>query len=295
MKKLPHNKVVILDNEMCVYCGRKIALGGASEDHVIGRRFVPKGKLAAQWNLIVQACEECNRKKSGLEDDISAITMQANAWGVPADDDPAVALEAKRKGAGSFSRRTRKPVTQSDEEIKFKIPFAPGIECNFTFTAPPQIDSGRVYELASLQLRAIYYFLTYNRETKRGGYWPGHGFFPVLEAPRSDWGNPSHTAFMEAVIGWQPRFVGIGAKGFFKAIIRRHPEAECWAWGIEWNKNYRVVGFFGNQAVAQTVVDTFPPLEETQIVQGPDLRGVFRIETKLEKEHDSLFCWDDEA
>jgi hypothetical protein len=221
--------------------------------------------------------------------------MQAGAWGVPVDDDHALALEAKRKGARSFSRRTGKPVTQSAEEIKLNIPFAPGIECNFTLTTPPQIDSERVYELASLQVRAIFYFMTYNRETKRGGYWPGHGFFPVLEALRSDWGNPLHKAFMEAVIGWKFCFVGIGARGFFKAIIRQHPEAECWSWGLEWNKNYRVVGFFGKQAVAQTVVDTFPPLEETPMVQGSDLCGIFRIETKLEKEHDRLFSWDDKA
>ena len=42
---------------------------------MIGRRFVPKGKLNNQWNLIVRVCIKCNNKKSDLEDDISAISM----------------------------------------------------------------------------------------------------------------------------------------------------------------------------------------------------------------------------
>jgi len=121
------------------------------------------------------------------------------------------------------------------------------------------------------------------------------GFFLVLEAARADWGNLIHKAFMEAVVGWEPRFVGKGADGFFKVIIRRHPEAECWSWGLEWNKNYRVVGFFGEQEAAQAVVNTFPSLEARTILQGPDRYMRFRTETKLDEENDRLFFWNDEA
>lgn len=298
LKEMAFNRVVILKNKTCVYCGREITLEGApdiaDEEHIIGRRFIPRGKLHGQWNLIVQACKVCNRKKSDLEDDISAITMQANAWGTHTDEDQVLAKEAKRKGVNSISRRTGKPVKESAEELKLNVPFAPGVEFKLTFTSPPQIERERIYELARLQLIGFFYFLTYNEETKKGGYWLGD-FFPIPEAPRSDWGNPVHKAFMDAIVEWEPRLFVNTADGFFKAIIRGHPEAECWSWGLEWNKNYRVVGFFGEQETVQTIVNTFPPMEAQTISQGPSHYTRSRSETKLDEEDDKLFLWNDEA
>ena len=218
--------------------------------------------------------------------------MQVNAWGAHAAEAQILAKEAKRKGANSISRRTGKPVTESAEVVKVKLPFATGVDIEFTLTSPPQIDSSRIYELARMQFMGFFSFLTYNRETKRGGYWLG-GFFPMLEAAYSDWGNPVHRVFMDAVVDWEPRFIGNSADGFFKVIIRRHPEAGCWSWGLEWNKNYRVVRFFGEQGVAQAVVNTFPLMEAETIAQRPNRYLKFRIETKLDEENDKLFFWKD--
>jgi hypothetical protein len=59
----------------------------ATDEHVIGRRFVPKNTMFGQWNVILRACRECNTAKSELENDISAITMQPDASGQFAVDD----------------------------------------------------------------------------------------------------------------------------------------------------------------------------------------------------------------
>jgi hypothetical protein len=87
LKSLPPNKAILLDNETCVYCGIELSPEIDTEEHVVGRKFVPKGKLDGEWNLIVHACRACNRKKAELEDDISAITMQPDTLGAHAIDD----------------------------------------------------------------------------------------------------------------------------------------------------------------------------------------------------------------
>lgn len=291
LKKLSGVLPIIFDNETCVYCGIRLTPELDTKEHVIGRRFVPKGKLDGQWNLIVRACKDCNSKKSDLENDISAISMQTDAWGNYSSSDQVLTEEATRKARNSISRRTGKPVKDSSEKLKIKVPFTPGVEFTFNLTSPPQIENHRIYKLARLQLMAFFYWITYNKKTKKGGFWIG-GFFPVLDAIRSDWGNPIHIAFMNSVVNWEPRVLAIGADGFFKVVIRRHPSAVCWSWAVEWNQKYRVVGFFGEKKPAQEVARSFPSLEVSTIPQGPNKHVSFRMECPLEEEKDNLFQWD---
>ena len=62
---------------------------------------------------------------------------------------------------------------------------------------------------------------------------------------------------MEKVESWCVRFYGTAAKGFFRVIIRKHPVDEIWSWAVEWNKSYRVIGFFGSEAKARLVISSF--------------------------------------
>jgi len=261
-----------------------------TKEHVIGRRFVPKGKLDGQWNLIVRACRDCNQIKSDLEDDLSAITMQPDVLGRHGHDDAEVSAEARRKARNAYSRHTRRPVGDSQEHLTIKMSLGPGAEITFDMTAPPQADSQRIFELARMQLMGFFYWITFDRGTRRGGYWIG-GFHPIMEAQRSDWGNAVHRGFMEAVVGWEPRVLAIGADGFFKVIIRRHPSAECWSWALERNQNLRTVGFFGDRTAAEAVVAGFPKLDLKTVAQGPDRFVRYRLETPLPEEEDKLFLW----
>ena len=45
LKSLPDNSVIRLHNVTCVYCGSELTKDITTREHVIGRRFVPKGKL----------------------------------------------------------------------------------------------------------------------------------------------------------------------------------------------------------------------------------------------------------
>lgn len=111
------NKPIRLRNTSCAYCGVTNSADNPLErEHVIGRRFVPKGTLARGWSLQVRACRRCNGEKADLENDISAITLlrghgRAREEGVS----PELII---RKATRSISRRTKKPVAESSEEMR---------------------------------------------------------------------------------------------------------------------------------------------------------------------------------
>lgn len=284
---------ILLNNVTCPYCGSRFGKGEVvrTREHVIGRNFVPRGKLDRQWNLILWACKRCNGHKADLENDLSAISMQPDAGGKHANSDLTLMSEAARKAEKSFSRLTGKPVKASHEKLTFKVPFAPGVAFEFNFTAAPQADSQGVYDLARLQLMGFFYWITFDRSTQKGSFWLA-GFFPVFDTVRSDWGNAIMRAFMDAVVGWEPRVLAIGADEFFKIAIRRYPVAECWSWALEWNKKHRVIGFFGDRAAAENIARGFPRLKVQSIAEGPDSFVQYHVETALPDEEDRLFYWE---
>ncbi|QND60139.1 HNH endonuclease [Mesorhizobium huakuii] len=291
---LPPERPVSLRNQTCVYCGLALSPSNKTREHVIGRRFVPDGKLQGQWNLILNACRPCNSHKADLEDDISAITLQPDSWGRYGHDDVSAIEDAQRKAKDSRSRRTRKAVKDSSEHIKIQGTLGPGINLSFQYSSPPQVDENRAFELARLQLMAFFYMQTYNSETRRGGYWL-HGYHPILTASRSDWGNPLMVGFMRTIESWDCRLLAISANGFFKLITRKHPLAETWAWALEWNQNCRLIGFFGQLDPAQDIVNSLPRLEAKMVYQAPNESLSYRVETPLKEDEDTLFLVFDET
>lgn len=281
-------QVRILRNIRCAYCGNALKPEDRTRDHVIGRKFVPKGKLNAQWNLIVNACRNCNNIKSNLEDDIAAITLMPDPSGKFTHDDVGVVKDAQRRGLKSISRRTRKPVNDSFENFKLEGNLGPDVGVKINFVAPPQIDEMRAFELARLHLTALFFMQTYNSETFEGGWWL-HGFHPIRMLRCEDWGNPIIRSFMASIREWDCRLIVITACGFFKAMTRRHPSADCWAWAVEWNQSHRLFGFFGEREPAQQIVNGFSTAHIHTIFEYPDHSSRFSKETRLSDADDTLF------
>lgn len=291
--ELPVNRALVLDNVTCPYCGNILDENNNTKEHVIGRRFVPKGSLDGSWNLIVRACRRCNSNKSHLENDISAISLSGKMWFGLNNTDQSIVKEAQRKVEKSISDKTGKPVLESQEELIIEVPFAPGVTFKFNMLSPPQIKSERLYELARMQMMAFFYLITFDKKTKRGGFWL-EGFYPLSFAHHADWGNSLHKSFMKAVVKWEPRWQGSTASGFFRSIIRKHPHAECWSWAVEWNKNYRVIGFFGSKEAAEKIVNCFEEPNMTTIKNDKNSYFRYREEVKLSEEDDWLFfVWDE--
>lgn len=286
--KVAPYRPTVLNNCTCPYCGVALSPEIISEEHVVGRRFVPKGKLNGNWNLIANACRPCNGRKSDLEDDISAITLQPDLLGQYGHGDAGAIADAQRKAKGSLSRRTKKTIRDSQERIGLSVNLGTGSDLSFSFIAPSQIDDWRAFELARMQLAALFYMQTYNSETRRGGYWL-HGYHPVMQAARSDWGNSVMIAFAHEIEGWECRLVANTAEGFFRVIIRKHPSAETWAWAIEWNRSRRLIGFFGEREPAQNIVNSFPELRAQIVYQASENSLSYRVETPLSENDDILF------
>ena len=292
MKRSP-NQVIHLHNVSCPYCGVMLTSDTTEKEHVIGRRFVPKGKLNGNWNLIVNACQTCNRMKADLEDDISAITMQPDALGHFGHDDPTGMSEAARKANDSYSRRTKRLVKNSHEQSNLTMSSGHGLSIKFSFTGPPQVDQDRIFQLAQAQLMAFFYLITFQKDDKRGYFWPG-SFYPIMASSRTDWGNAVLRAFSNYVINWEPCFIASNADGFCKIVIRKHPNNICWSWALEWNHSLRVIGFFGDSGIVLEIMDDLPKLEMQEISDGPNATIRFRTETPLtESDDDKLFYWED--
>ena len=243
----PAHKPIRLRNRTCIYCG--VEFGDAicgTDEHVIARRFVPKGTLDRQWNLIARACETCNHEKSQLEDDIAAVSMQPDVFGRFACDDPRLVAEARRKAQNSFSRRTRRPVRDSVETFMMTAPFGLGT-ATFNIITSPQVDMERLEQLAWYHVRAFFYLITYNKDTQAGSPLPGV-FAPLTDARRWDWGNALMRGFMSATRFWHHRILDLlrkSADGRDRRGAPRVPGHRGWkpAWRLRMPATMRMVAW----------------------------------------------------
>lgn len=284
----PSDKAIRINNKTCVYCGKELTSRSRTKEHVIARRFVPKGMMNGQWNLIVWACSRCNRYKAGLEGEMSALSMQPNASGEYADNSYTLMQESARKSAGSHSTLTRKPIRESVHNFEHKLNLGPGLSVTIGGKSPPQPNMDRLYRLAGMQLQAFFYMSSYDETSEMGGFWPGE-FVPCLMVPRTDWGNSWVLDFVRSVRQWKVKVIGNSADGYFRIIVRKLAESSCWAWALEWNKNYRIVGCFGEREVVQPFLDTIPPLECHYMkgAHGEHIR--MRAEKSISEEDDCMF------
>ena len=294
MKFHPPNKRMVLKNQTCAYCHRQFDEELRPEvEHVIGRRFVPRGTLANEWNLIVRSCRACNARKAELENDISAITMLPDEFG-RFESHEVASKEAIRKSS-TISTRTGKPVAESHESIEIQQQLMPGVTIKANMVGGPQIDTERAFDLAFFHVAAFFYRITFDEKSRIGRPIPGVCAAAGL-ARRSDWGNERMLAFQEMTSAWLPRVHGIAAGEYFKIIIRRHPEPDpcLWAWALEWNRNYRLAGFFGDEEKAKTVVSALPRLKGWFAGEGVDKEGrpyrdTMRVDVPLADEEDHYF------
>lgn len=284
MKMIPNNKATKPRSLTCAYCGRvETADARLTDDHVVGRKFVPTGAFATGWSLIVRACDDCNNVKSDLEDDISAITLLPDLG--KTHEEPELAALASRKAAKSVSRKTKKPVAQSYDEGTIKGKLIPAVDVSFGYVMPPQVDAERVMQLARYHVQGFFHMITFDEAVRTGGFIPGE-FGSVNIARRTDWGNSLQRSFADLVLGWDVRVVGEGANGHFKIAIRREPSgAETWSYALEWNRSIRSIGFFGDLETAQQYIDFLDPLRFKQI----DPLHRIREEVALAEEEDFMF------
>lgn len=277
-------KAIRLRNRTCVYCGADSNTHPHQREHVIGRKFVPKGSFQSNdWNLIVSACRRCNHIKSILEGEISAITLQPGLGTTHAD--AALRDLAERKAAKARCEATGKVVRDSKESLHFTFDVGLNARFNLGLIAPARLLRDRVKALAEAHIQGFFYFITYNEALRQGGFLP-NGIVWFAWAQKEDWGNLHFSAFSTLTEHWICRVSGTAAAGFFRIAIKRDPSAQLlWSFALEWNRNCRVIGFFGDKNAAEEYTLAFPAFEWTSI----DERHRMRFETPLKGSEDILF------
>ncbi len=164
-----------------------------------------------------------------------------------------------------------------------------------TAVGPAHVVVERIQRLASMQMTAFFYLLTYDAAAKVGRFYPGV-FGMATYARVSNWGSPTQLDFMRTVRAMDSRLLVLTADGFFQASIWKSPEVDCWAWALEWNKSFRLIGGFGEEVAVRQFLGNVagtPPL--ATIPQPDGSVFIIRGETALDPKDDELFVWHETA
>ncbi len=156
------------NNVQCPYCGCNLNLTPGvkrTEEHIIGRKFVPKGSLNDEWNLIIDSCFKCNAHKANLESGQSLISHLAIS------DKPLYSPHLQAEIQRKLGKRdpetgavreathpeTNRPVVDSFVEHTISSSFGPA-KITFSLIGPPQALKSEM-ELAKMHIQAFYYLL----------------------------------------------------------------------------------------------------------------------------------------
>jgi hypothetical protein len=283
------DKPVSLPGRKCVYCGCDLERRSSTQDHVVGRRFVPEGTLATGFFLQVKACRRCNDRKAALEDDISLITMLPDTAGAFARDDDRLRRAVERKSRGSISPATRRLVAQSYNQINTRIPVGNGVALTYNALAMPAIADQRLAELAYYHVQGFFSFRSFDRERGYGRWLERNKFLLLGSVVNSDWGNPRLRHVMAQMNLWEPTFLGILADGYFRHEMRKDPASDLSAWVLEWNNRLRLFGLYGPDGQRDAFVAEMPSLN-LDFSYGDTTNGfAMRYDVALPEDEDTLF------
>jgi hypothetical protein len=165
------------------------------------------------------------------------------------------------------------------------------ITMKMSFTAPAQCDDARLFQLARLQLAGFFSMLTWQEDQQRGFYWTGV-YAPIVAVRKDDWGNPLLRWVEDTAKDWEHRLFAVAADGFYKVWIRKRPgDPAVWAWALEWNCNFRLAGFFGDEPTLRALLEGAPKLSIHTLHEAPGVALHYRQETSLSEADDHLFDW----
>jgi len=268
---------IVLDNNyLCPYCGANLSILGEKEtnvEHVIGRRFLPKGFLDGEWNFIIRACKKCNEEKAKLEGGISVISLidQAPAANVELRNELKRKLGKKDAITGKFRGanhpETNKPIALSGIKENIEFSFS-NFKVSVALSGPPQAMKSELL-LSTYHIQGFYYLIA-NIEpndaslTKASSekclFLPSNLVVPLFSLKKTDWGNVSAQELISRTSSWETCFKLVTGKGFFKCIMRRDPSRSKSPifWALEWNNNLRIIGMIREQGQPDMVEQNLP-------------------------------------
>jgi hypothetical protein len=259
-------------NIHCLYCDTFLGPGTTAtvtKEHLIGRRFVPKGSLDSgqRFNFIFSACDECNGHKARFEDHVSAVCMM---WSRRAAEEPSFLAEAFRKTANSYHPlRPGVKIADASEHPRISGSFGDA-NVQMTFAAPPRIDQSHVSGLAAMHVQALYSLATTRDHRSRESLkrLAPTNIWILDWYPASDWGNPALVEARKRITRRPPVITVNAAEGAFRATLRRDYAEQPWCWALEWNHAIRVIGAIGDFDSPPSVLAGIQPPRWTPLADG---------------------------
>ena len=262
-------------NQHCLYCGVFVgadAVVDSDEEHLVGRRFVPKGSMNKAFNFSFRACRRCNGEKANLERHVSSVTLLGSP-SVSVDEN--ARRSAERKAAGDIHPETGMKMGEAIERqtVEFKFGAA---TFSFGVSGPSPAAKDSVPLLASFHIQALFSLVTQpgNPAVGEVRLLPLDQFHVFGSYPHADWGNPQLVEVTRRVASWPCRVAIKSGDGHFLACLRRN-EGNGWFWALEWNKSLRIVGGINLPDETTPLFEDLPMLDWKPL---PDGSGRFRME-----------------
>lgn len=285
-----YDKDLVKSNQYCPYCGDLVGIGSeaaSDKEHLIGRKFVPKGSLeAGGFNFIFRACQKCNGRKSSAERHVSSVTL-FNSPGRWSDEN--VNALALHKGSRDY-HPDKKGVLVKDASDHHSIEFGwAGMQMKVNLVGPPQLNADAVCLLACRHIQGIFALIATDdpRIGEKSKILPPEQILHFGHYIHQDWGNPQLMEIARRTAEWDCYANIITANGYFKILVKVcETGTREWFWALEWNKFLRVVGVICSPSVEP---ELFSDLPELNWRPSPDGIGRSRREFPLTDAEDILF------
>jgi len=215
--------------------------------------------------------------------------MLPDTAGNYARDDERLRRTVARKSKGSISPATRRLVAQSYNEVNARVPIGGGVSLTYNAVAMPTLDDQRVARLAYYHVQGFCFFRSFDRDRRHGKWIEPDRFLMLGQLINADWGNPRMRHFMAEIAAWEPSCLAVLADGYFRHTMRKEPDADLWAWALEWNGRLRVFGLYGETELRDEFISRMPKLVP-DLSYGDTTNGlVMRYDTPLSEGEDDLF------
>jgi hypothetical protein len=194
-----------------------------------------------------------------------------------------------RKSKGSVSPASRRLAAQSYNQIQARYPMGGGVSLTYSGIAMPTIEDQRVARLAYYHVQGFGFFRSFDRDRGHGRWMEPDRFLMLGQLINADWGNPRIQHFIEETASWEPSCLAILADGYFRHMMRKMPDADLWAWALEWNGRLRVFGLYGVAEQRDAFVAGMP-VQQADLSYGDTTNGfAMCYDTPLAEEEDRLF------
>jgi hypothetical protein len=274
-------------NKGCPYCARPLFEPEipSDEEHLIGRKFVPKGSFGrnGRFNFQFRACRDCNSTKAERERHVSSVTLYS---GLPLYDAEVRAIAINKASKDFHPDQKGTVVKDAHGEMKL-VGNMGAMSMTLGMHMPPQLNPDYVQDLAFFHIQGLGSMIsTRDHLTLEGmGIIPCGRLYSFGFFLHADWGNLQLAELTRRFRNLPEILLLDTAAGFFRTIICKDTLADEWYWILEWNKVCRVYGAVTKDGKRPRLYENLPEHKWNQMSSTRRMR----LEIPIKDSKDDIF------